>query len=139
MNYKTYIMTITKIITTVLITMTTLSAFAQYTGGQGRGDHMAQSLPLIMSVEKHEQPQAGIITLYPVPARQMLNIKLNPETEAEKVIKIQMFDPWGKEVITYQSHVKQIPVQNLASGVYFLRFTFTSGPPQIFKIMVAKT
>lgn len=132
-------MTTIRIIATVLITIWSSAVFAQYTGGPGRGDHMSQSEPLILSIKQHNINTLKYLNLFPVPAAQTINIQTNHTAKPLTIESIHIYDQWGKKINSLPGHSKQIPVHNLPAGLYLVRFVFQSVKPQTFKIMVARS
>lgn len=61
-----------------------------------------------------------IVSLYPNPVKDVLNISLENTSEIQKIV---IFDVTGKQVKIQESNVSAIPVEDLKSGFYLLEIT----------------
>jgi len=65
------------------------------------------------------------ISFYPNPVKDQLNIELN----APKPVTIEVYNILGKKVMdhVHEGKTSVMNVENLLSGVYFIRYTDTNG------------
>ena len=90
-------------------------------------------------VDVHVSPPASTIvaTLYPNPARQVLNVRLQGERETAGIV-VELLDMQGR-VLKRQPYAEAIPVAALPAGLYMLRLMDTqAGSSSVHKFLIAR-